>query len=113
MDHEYSLNHRLLSRHANPVQPTLCRIALDDLHSSEDLKAGLSRIVDHDDRDAIVRKQVSCADVLFISAKISKRQGVVVDHLEETLGTAAMLDIGPSRRSRRGPVKAVSLGQEL
>src|SRR3984885_9724757 len=86
----------LLPWHANPFQPILCRVALQDLHPSEDLEAGLPRIVDHDDRDPVVRKQIPSADVLLVSAKISKRQGVIVDHLEETLRTTAMLDVGPS-----------------
>ena len=81
VDHEYPLDYCLLFRNSNAGQPTVCLMALEDLRPAEYLKTGLSRVIDENERHAIVAEQVSGGNVLFVPTKVRESECAIVDHL--------------------------------
>src|SRR5450432_1846619 len=79
MNDEHPLNHRLIAWHAYALQPVLGSVALENFDPPEDLEPCLGRVVDKDQRHAVVGQQVAGADVLFVAPKISEGQGASVE----------------------------------
>src|SRR5271155_5151249 len=113
MYHEYPFDDCLVSGHTNTLHPVSRLLAFEDLDAAEHLKPGLPRIVDHDESNTIVAKQIACADKLLVSAKVCERQRAVVDHFQKSLWAAAMLNVRPSRCSYRCPVEGVAPSEKF
>ena len=95
MDYKDPLDNCLISSHPNASHPRLSVFAFDNVHSTEYFQTRLARIVNQNHCDPVVSQKVSSADKLFVPSEIREGNGVIIDHLEETLGAAAMLDVRP------------------
>ena len=95
MDYKDPLDNCLISSHPNAGHPRLSVFAFDNVHATEYFQTCLARIVNQNHCDPVVSQKVSSADKLFVPSEIREGNGVIIDHLEETLGAAAMLDVRP------------------
>ena len=95
MDYKDPLDNCLISSHPNASHPRPSVFAFDNVHSTEYFQTRLARIVNQNHCDPVVSQKVSSADKLFVPSEIREGNGVIIDHLEETLGAAAMLDVRP------------------
>src|SRR5581483_7809149 len=96
VNHIHALDRSLVLRMPNLLDPLPCRIAFQYLCAAKNLQTRLSRIIDKYQRDAAVRRQIPAADVLPVADEIRERQRLVIDHLEKTDRTSAMLNVRPS-----------------
>ena len=69
---------------ADPLQQV--RIALDELRRAPDLDAMTIRIVHEEHERLVFLAQVADGDVLGVSGEVRQAEGVVVQHLDESLG---------------------------
>ncbi len=113
MDHKDPLDNCVISCHPNAGHPRLSVFAFDDVRATKYFQTCLARIVNQNHCDPVVSQEISSADKLFVPSEIREGQGVIIDHLQETFGAAAMLDVRPPSGTDRRPVKAVALGQEF
>ena len=78
----------------------------------ENLQTRLVRIIHQDQRRAIVRSNVADTDVLQIAAEVGKAERLLIEHFEETEGTAAMLHVRPAGFRNGRHVETVALRYE-
>jgi hypothetical protein len=74
----------------------------------QNLQPRAVRIVHHDQRDAIVGRDVAEADILQIAAKVREGERFVVEDFDEPGRTTAVLHIGPAALGYRGNVETVA-----
>jgi len=113
VNYEDALDGGLVSRISESLDPFPGRIALEDFCSPQQLESRLRGIVDKDQCNAVIRRQIAAADVLLVSAKVGEGDGAVVDYLEEAGRAAAILNVRPARGADACYVEALALGQEL
>ena len=53
------------------------------------------RVIHEEDRDAIVVIEIGRRHVLMVAGEIGETQSVVVENLEKSLRSTAVLDVGP------------------
>src|SRR5580700_8340621 len=58
-----------------------------------------------------ILRQIALRQVLPVAAKIGKRDGVLVQYLDEALGPAAMLDVGLAVGGRGREIEAIGVGK--
>ena len=81
--------------------------------STEQLEPYSLCVVHHDQRDAVVARQVADADQLAVAGVVGKGQGLVVQHLQEAARAATVLKVGPAGLGHRRHVKASLRGDEV
>ena len=88
-------------------------VSFVNFSAAKNLETLLVRVVHEEEGDTIVVLEVSGADVLLVAAQVGEAEGLVVENAQETLLTAAILDVGPSGLAGRGHVEAVAVADEL
>ena len=83
-----------------------------DFRARVDLEPGAADVVHKKQADTAVGGKIAGADVLAIAAIVRESKRPIVDQLEKTARTAAVLNVGPPRFRNRCNVEAVALGDE-
>lgn len=87
-------------------------VAADDACPSPDLDPALIGVVRQEQKRLRILGEVSRRDVLPIAGVVDEAQRPVINDTDETLGPAAMLDVGAPHRARRSQIDTVALGEE-
>src|SRR5262249_28979422 len=70
------------------------RIVLDDVRLAPDLHALPGAVVDQEEKPLGVLAEIALGDVLPVAGEIGKADRPVVEHLEKSRGSAAVLNVG-------------------
>jgi hypothetical protein len=85
---------------------------LDDPGMAPELDAARLRVIEEEQADPVVLGEIAHGQELLIPREIGESQAVLVEHFEEPLGAAAMLEMRPARGVGRCDEEAVALGDE-
>ncbi|HEY2743696.1 MAG TPA: hypothetical protein VGL86_03705 [Polyangia bacterium] len=84
-DDEHALDGRLVFAVAGALDPFFGSRAFERFGAAENLQADTIGIIDGDDGDAVVGRQIARADVLLVAAKTGERDRLRIDDFEKTL----------------------------
>src|SRR5262249_28605087 len=87
-----------------------CRIVLDDAGTAPDLYPPPLGIVHQEEEGAVVAGEVAGGDVLPVAAVVGEGQRLVVEHVDEALRPAAMLDGGLALFADGREIGGIALG---
>ena len=82
-------------------------------HRAEQLQANTLRVVDRNQRHALIACQVADADQLPVAGVVGKGDVLLVEHLHEPNRPAAVLNVGPAGLGHGGHVEAAQPGEEV
>ena len=100
-------------RHLQPRDQCWVVLGIDQSHPAQQLQATLVRMVHEQNRDSVIALKITDADVLHIAAEVSVSNGVGIQDLEKSGGSAAMLDIRPPRLADGRLIEPVTLVNKL
>src|ERR1700730_6223779 len=86
------------------------RVIVDHDAVAPDFQASTSFIIDQEEDNTVVFREITDRDVLFVSSIIGERECVVVKYFEKARRSAAMLHVRPSLAVGGADEKAVNLG---
>jgi hypothetical protein len=110
LNYKNSLDDCLTFRNPDPHHPGSNCVAIEQVDAAKYFQTCLVEIVNKNPCGPVVREEVPGGDKLLVPTKICKGQGVIIDHLEKSLGAAVMLDIRSSSRTDGRPVRAIAFG---
>src|SRR5262249_2614302 len=84
-----------------------------DARAPPDLDAPLLGVVHQEDERLRVLRQVVDADVLPVALEVVERERLLVEHPQEALRPAAVLDVGLAVGAGGGEIERVALRDEL
>src|SRR5262249_50049243 len=76
--------------------------AFNDTRFAPDLDASSARVIDEEQTNPGIFREISLSDVLAIADEIGKADGFVVEHMQEAGRAAAVLDVRLTLRVRGG-----------
>src|SRR5580658_8715601 len=105
-------DHALDFRRTTGIARTLeeRRVLVDDAGAPPDLETTSALVVDDEEHDAVVLREVADGDQLPVAGIVGEGERAIVDHPEESRGAAAMLHMRPAFPARRRDEEAVGLG---
>lgn len=80
--------------------PKKRRVVIDDAGAAPDFQPPAAFVVDDEQQNPIVFRQIPDRDVLLVAGKIGEGQRAIVEHLEKARRSAAVLDVRPAIAAR-------------
>jgi len=113
LDYQSALNLGAIGRIHEFAHGVWIDVRIQYGHPAEDLQPGPARIIHQEQGHPVISGDVSDRDVLAVSSKIGKCEGLFVQNLQKPGAAAAVLYVGPTRFRHAGQIEAVTAGDEV